>query len=268
MIPEGISLPNHKETLMRLKLFFVLVFHCLTLHASTNEYLDLMHRYPQTLGPLGDSSKGEIEITLDPQEMHDIQLATGRKVGIVAEDSYWIWINDACRFPNGKKGVYGRIAWKRRLSDFVGAAAMPMLSDGRIVMNLMFRHSTRCWEVEIPRGMAEAGETAEEAAAREAREETGMVVGNLVRLGDIASDTGISGTTVPIFLAQVTDQVAPDRDDAESIEDVFALTISEIKAAFVKGYYETEVNGKKITARFRDPFLAYGILLLEALEGR
>ncbi|MDP1834953.1 MAG: NUDIX domain-containing protein [Chlamydiales bacterium] len=253
---------------MRLKLLFVLVLHCLTLHASTNEYLDLMHRYPQTLGPLGDASKGEIEITLDLNEIRDIQLATGRQVGIVAQDNYWIWINDACHFPNGRKGVYGRIAWKRRLSDFVGAAAMPMLPDGRIVMNLMFRHSTRCWEVELPRGMAEAGETVAEAAAREAREETGMVVSNLVRLGDIASDTGISGTTVPIFLAQVTDQVTTERDDAEAIEDVFAMSIPEIKAAFVKGYYETEINGKKITARFRDPFLAYGVLLYEAINGQ
>ena len=82
---------------------------------ATQSYLNLLQKYPKTLGPMGKSSEGDIEILLDPIKMQALEKSTGRKVGIVAQDKYWIWINDAVRFPCGAEGVYGRIVWQSSL---------------------------------------------------------------------------------------------------------------------------------------------------------
>src|ERR1700722_8711824 len=80
-----------------------------------DDYLLLMKNHPNTLGPWGNWKEGEIEILSTPSDIKEAEAATGRHVGIIAQDKYWIWINDAVRFPNGKYGVYGRILWQQTL---------------------------------------------------------------------------------------------------------------------------------------------------------
>lgn len=234
---------------------------------SLNDYLALMAKYPSSLGPLGDVSKREIEIILDRDAIANIEAKTGRRVGIVAQDKYWIWINDACAFPSGQQGVYGRIKWTRELEGTAGVAVMPLLSDGRVVLNLNFRHATRSWEIELPKGLVEPGETTYEAAQRETLEETGMVVDNVRLLGEMVSDSGVAGTLVPVFVARVTAQQAAHQEDSEAIAEVFALTMDEIKEAFKAGFYRVLLNGETRAVPFRDPFLAYALLLYELKPG-
>lgn len=74
-----------------------------------SSYFDYLNQYSHTLGPLGNYKKGEIEIILDKDKIGEIEKNTQRKVGVIAEDKYWIWLNDAVRFPNGNYGVYGRL---------------------------------------------------------------------------------------------------------------------------------------------------------------
>jgi len=153
--------------------------------ASRQEYLELIKRYPSLVQPLGQASKGEIEILLDTDKMAAIEKSTGREVGIVAKDKYWLWINDACLFPSGHEGVYGRIFWTKSLDSTPGVAVMPVMPDGKIALNCNFRHATRSWEIELPRGVVNPGEAVEAAARREAMEETGMIIDSLMQLGSI-----------------------------------------------------------------------------------
>jgi len=230
---------------------------------SRREYLKLIDKFPSLITPQGDSTKGEIQIVLDPQEMAAIEKETAREVGVVMQDKYWLWINDACLFPSGKKGVYGRILWVNSLESCPGVAVMPITSDGKIVLNCNFRHATRTWEIELPRGAINKGEDKEAAAIRETMEETGMLVSNLFLLGEIPPDTGLTNTLVPIYLAKVIEKQKPQREDTEAIEEILFLTLPEIKQAFVHGYYECIVRGEKKQIPFRDPFLAYAILMYE-----
>ena len=112
--------------------FPFLLFFYSTLAASElsrTEYLELIKTHPEMVMPRGDASKGEIEILLDPEKMAAIEMATGRDVGILKSDNHWIWLNDACRFPDGTEGVIGRIL-ARSLEPRPGAAVLPLLSDG------------------------------------------------------------------------------------------------------------------------------------------
>src|SRR5262249_11188301 len=107
------------------------------------------------------------------------------------------------------------------------------------------------------------GEEPEAAARRETIEETGMVVSDLVLLGEMAPDTGLTNTIVPIYLAKVIGKQDSQPEDSEAIEEILCLTIPEIKQAFLQGYYEHEIRGASHPIPFRDPFLEYAILLYE-----
>jgi 8-oxo-dGTP pyrophosphatase MutT (NUDIX family) len=115
----------------------------------------------------------------------------------------------------------------------------------------------------LPRGMVDLGEDIEDAAKREAMEETGMLIDSLKFLGKIPPDSGLSSTIVPIFLATVVDHCTPRQEEGEVIEEVLALSMDEVKQAFVLGYYECDIHGTRQRVPFRDPFLAYAILLYE-----
>lgn len=66
---------------------------------------------------------------------------------------------------------------------------------GRILMVHQYRYPVNMWMYELPAGLIEPGETPEEAAAREVREETGMVFAHF------PGSTG-SPLTRPYMLAQ------------------------------------------------------------------
>ena len=229
--------------------------------ASRQRYLDLIKQHPHIIQPKGEASQGEIEILTDEKQMAAIEKKLGRDVGVVKEDRYWIWINDACKFPSGHEGVYGRILWIRELQfPNPGVAVMPMTQEGKIVLNCNFRHATRSWEIELPRGLINEGETPEEAAKREAAEETGRTIAEIRLLGEIPPDSGVLSTVVPIFIAKVTSVDAHSQEETEAIEDILELSIQEIKQAFAKGYYNCNLRGEQKRVHFRDPFLAYALL--------
>lgn len=75
-------------------------------------------------------------------------------------------------------------------------------ADGKILMidHYRFQTDTRGWE--IPAGKIDAGETAEQAAVRELREETGHVAGSLKYLGKYHPTNGSSNQAFNIFVAR------------------------------------------------------------------
>ncbi len=229
--------------------------------ASRQEYLELAKKYPRLISSQGDASKGEIEIILDSKKIEAIEKATGREVGVMQKDRYWLWVNDACLFPNGKEGVYGRILWVGSLVSSPSVAVMPILPDGRIALTCCFRHATRSWEIELPSGLVEPGERSEDAARREVLEETGMVVDHIEFLGGVTPDSGVETSVVPIFAAQVLSQEEPQLEDSEAIEQTLALTVEEIQKAFKEGFYKIDFRGEKKEVFFRDPFLSYALLI-------
>jgi ADP-ribose pyrophosphatase len=230
---------------------------------SRRRYLELVEQYPHLVTPRGDAAQGEIEILLDEEQMASVEKKLGRDVGVVKEDQYWIWINDACKFPSGNEGVYGRIFWVKGLESSVsGAVVVPITSEGKVVLNCNFRHATRSWEIELPRGGVNPGETAEDVAKREVFEETGRSIAEIRLLGAIPPDSGALSGVVPVFAAKVTSIDTQHQEDTEAIEDILELSIGEIKKAFAAGYYECKLRGEWRKIPFRDPFLAYALLRL------
>src|SRR6185369_7667754 len=72
-------------------------------------------------------------------------------VGVVYADQYIRLVKDAVRFASGRLGTYIRIM---AASDGVPAVVVPILSDSRLALVHHFRHSSREWHWEFPRGFA------------------------------------------------------------------------------------------------------------------
>ncbi len=238
----------------------VLSLHTLWAEGDKALYLQYLKQY-EVLKPLGNVAQGEIEIITDQETMEKLEKIMGRKVGIVAQDKYWIWINDAVHFPSGKDGIYGRILNQQALKGLCPAAVMPILPDGRIVLVRQYRHCTRSWEYELPRGGANPEESTQAVAIREAKEETGMVVDQLSLLGTMALDTGMTNTVVPIYSAKVVAKEEATPEESEAIASIEAFSVQELKQGYIDGYLIEKNSGAKIP--LRDPFLAFALFQAE-----
>jgi ADP-ribose pyrophosphatase len=247
--------------------------------SSLGQYLKLFKDYPGTLGSLGKWQQGEIEITLNPEQIKRIENQTRLRliskgvqeadaerwssVGVVAEDNYWIWIRDAVIFPSGVYGTYDRMLWKSGLGGPPGVAILPLLSTKKIVVNINYRHATRSWEIEIPRGQRKEGESLERAAARELKEETGYLMTKCVALGTMAPDTGTQTSLVPVFCGEVSHSGETAKEYSEAIVLNPAFSKEEIKQGFARGYMEVLIRGEIVKVQCRDPFLTYALLQAE-----
>ena len=101
-------------------------------------------------------------------------------------------------------------------------AAGVVVDDPERGVLLLWRHRfiTDTWGWEIPGGRVDDGETPEQAAAREALEETGWLPGPLRHLVTYHPHNGTSDATFHVYLASEVEHVgAPtDPDEAEQIE--------------------------------------------------
>jgi ADP-ribose pyrophosphatase len=137
-------------------------------------------------GNLGDHTKGEIELEI------------GDADAWVFTSPYYCLREDSVIFPDGHHGKYLSLHNPGR--QRVGGVAMLPVVDGQILLMRTFRHATRRWELEIPRGFIDGEEDPLSAACRELSEEFGVSPASIVELGVMNADTGIFAYDTACFL--------------------------------------------------------------------
>lgn len=92
---------------------------------------------------------------------------------------------------------------------------------GELVLVRQWRHGTQRFELEMPAGAVEPGETPEQAAARELREETGYEAERIVRLGDVAANAAYQTNRCYTVLAEgcrrIGDLILDEGEDIEVV---------------------------------------------------
>jgi len=142
------------------------------------------------------------------------------RVGVLADDPYLMVTRDAVRFPDGSYGLYNRLMVPS------GAAVLPVLGD-RIVLLNRFRHGTRMWHLEAPRGSFSGNSSHEEDARRELLEEIGATALELIDLGFLHSTTGCLDEAHHLYLARIDTLGVPERHEA--IVEFARLSVREVE---------------------------------------
>jgi ADP-ribose pyrophosphatase len=86
------------------------------------------------------------------------------------------------------------------LPDF--SIIIPVLDRRRLVFVWNYRHPIQSWELELPAGGVDNGESPETCARRELKEETGYSARYWKRLGSLYTLPGISAQQAQVFLAR------------------------------------------------------------------
>ena len=135
---------------------------------------------------------------------------------------------DMVRLPDGNT------TYREYLIHPGAVAIMPVLSDGRILLERQFRYPVDAAMIEIPAGKLELGEDPLLCAQRELLEETGYSAKSWEFLGRIHPVISYSTEIIDIYLAK--DLTMGDRslDEGEFL-DVFAATLDEMHEWIAKG---------------------------------
>ncbi len=267
---------------MLLKSISIIIFLCFQCsyasHGNITKYLKYLPF--SHFGQIGDYKKGEMQIVdtydaiIKVQDQYyrefiekgfsSIDAEKYSRVGVVFEDKYWIWLRDPIILPNGKTTAYNRIIATNGLNGASGVSVMVISKENKVLVNITFRHATRGWEIELPRGGRKIFETSEMAALRELEEETGVKAKSAVKIASIASDSGILTNVLDVFVVKnFSNSNETKREEFEAIYECLFLSKKELKEAFVNGFVELSIKGSKVKVFCRDAFLASALLIAE-----
>ncbi|HKP74354.1 MAG TPA: NUDIX hydrolase [Longimicrobiaceae bacterium] len=116
-----------------------------------------------------------------------------------------------------------------------GVAVIALTDDGRLVMVEQFRHGTRRASLELPSGVVDDGESPEDAASRELREETGYEGGEPRVLGCVELNPSWQHTPVHAVLVRGAKRAGDkDEDEGEDIR-VRLVPVAEVRRQAAAG---------------------------------
>lgn len=205
-----------------------------------SDALNYLSCLPEDACYLGDRTKGEIEIVRDRPKIAEIIetykehlkslniQSDAARVGIVYEDDYIVVIRDPVLFPAGTTGSYFRIFQRSALDGSAGVVMLPFC-QGFFYLRKVFRHATRSWELEFPKGYKPKDLSLDKAVEQEISEEIGLEIKSLHELGCLTPDTGISGGIVNAYWVVLEPgKPHPEPEEGEAFGPIIRLTHAQI----------------------------------------
>jgi 8-oxo-dGTP pyrophosphatase MutT (NUDIX family) len=142
----------------------------------------------------------------------------------------WIAVReDQVLRPDGQPGIYGVVHFKSR-----AIGVLPVDDRGRVWLVGQYRYPLGSYSWEIPEGGSHDGETPEEAARRELREETGLVAAHLELIATSHLSNSVSDELALIFRATGLTRGPSAPEGTERIE-VYVVEWDEAWAMFRRG---------------------------------
>lgn len=136
--------------------------------------------------------------------------------------------NDHLILPDGRKAVYDLI------KHSPGACILPVCDDGRILLVRQYRNSIDEITYEVPAGFIDAGETPEDAAIRELKEETGYIAENVEYVTKTVLAIGTSDEQTYIYIGRKLSVGETELDENEFI-DCESLSLEDIDTKIKNG---------------------------------
>lgn len=147
---------------------------------------------------------------------------------------------DTVKLPDGKPAT-------REYVEHPGAAlVVPVLDDGRLVLERQYRYPVRRVMLEFPAGKIDAGEKSLATAQRELEEEAGYIAATWQSLGTVHPEIGYSTEFIDVFEATGLTHVGQKLDDGEFLE-IVTMTEDELLFTYDCGGF---TDGKSLAAFF------------------
>ena len=196
------------------------------------DYFELISKYPAFF----NNMDAPIKIISDREKILDWENSQNKnikndfmgtnKIGIVYQDSIVLILKDLVEFPSGKIGGYIRLFNRGEFEGGKGVVILPIY-QGKIVLIHHFRHATRLWHWELPRGFGESGVLPINQARKEVHEEIGGRIEKIEEIGSIYINTGLEGNQTKIFIIWISS--IGDLETEEGISDFHMLSIKEFE---------------------------------------
>ena len=135
---------------------------------------------------------------------------------------------DTVRLPDGTRAT-------REYIVHPGAVLIvPVLPDGRLVVERQYRYPLGRVMIEFPAGKLDAGEAPLDTARRELREEAGYLAASWRWLGRVHPIVSYSTETIEFFVAEGLTQVGAQLDAGEFL-DIVLMSVDAMLAAIDRG---------------------------------
>lgn len=151
---------------------------------------------------------------------------------------------DRFLMPHGKTVDYETLCPRS-----AAAIVLPVLPDGRLVIVKEYRYPLRRYLLSLPGGYIDDGETAEEAALREMREEVGLSCDEMMLLGKTYPYAGISDQCIYYLTANHCVKTHSLQHEASELITTEAWELKELVQA-LRMPSELEVDGNLTTCLF------------------
>jgi len=138
------------------------------------------------------------------------------KTEIVCESRLFTIERLHLRFANGVEREFERFLTRGHGAVMV----VPLLDDDTVLLIREYAAGLDSYELTLPKGLIDAGETVEVAANRELQEEIGYGAGKLQVMTQFATAPGYHGSRMTLLLAQELCEKRLDGDEPEELEVV------------------------------------------------
>src|SRR5262245_25327610 len=135
---------------------------------------------------------------------------------------------DTVRLPNG------RIATREYVVHPGAVLIVPVLADGRLVVERQFRYPVGKVLLEFPAGKVDPGEDPLTTGRRELVEEAGYEATTWTALGKVHSVVGYSREMIDFYVAENLTEVGAKLDDGEFLE-IGTMSVDEMLGALDRG---------------------------------
>ena len=194
-----------------------------------DDYVTLIKSLEDRVGASPTSQNPPLKTALDRGKAETFIEQSGKDIGIMYDSPYNTLVVDLVKDADGNEFAYERLIPKND-----GAVVMIPVYNGRFILLDQYRYAIGEQQLCFPRGFGESGLSAEENAAKELREEIGVVeLLSIRKLGELTPDSGISANKVSVFLCEIENYDPEKRD--EGILGIHESSLEELSSMIKTG---------------------------------
>lgn len=138
-------------------------------------------------------------------------------------------IEDEVIKPDGSEGKYSYVKTLQTLS------IVPLDKKNNLYLCRQYRYIFKDYSLEIPRGFVDKGETIEQAARRELKEEAGVIADKVEQIGELRLSIGLIDEHAKVYLAQDLKEVKVFTPQANEISKVNKYPLEKVVQMIKEG---------------------------------